>query len=378
QDNNGISSRLESLLPFNFGRAATVNARGNSIRRQFTTMSWGRKQFSMADSLKNRPNNDGSVSNLDSSNRYLSWLFSADTNNDGKLEFPPDFTYEVDLDYSGNLNYTDWFGNARGTNIEDLNGNGSRDNTINDKIAGTGLDPFRRPLRQLLTVERGNTTTPRQQMKLNINEVLVYDDTGTGQTVTTRPLTPHPGEDVNDNGALDAGEDLNGNGVLDSLASTTINTGWYSYNLPSYPPTTTEQQEFWARYDRQLMARDIYVLLYTLGGSKDNLDYRADNSGNALYTDAQMHEMAQFAVNVVDALDPDDVITRFEYDKNLHDGWGLGDNPYQTDDEVTLAANLSITDQSSQRGVVYGVEAQKLTLSEFLAIKATKVEDSSS
>ena len=365
QDNTGVSSRLSSLLPFNFGRAATVNNRANSIRKTFTTMSWGRKQFSMADSLKNRPNNDGSVSNLDTSNRYLSWLFSADTNNDGKLEFPPDFTNEVDLDYSGNLNYTDLLGNTRGTNIEDLNGSGSR-NT--NKIAGTALDPFRAPLRILLTVERGNTTRPRQQMKLNINEVLVYDDTGTGQTVTTRPLTPHPGEDVNDNGVLDSGEDLNGNGVIDSLPSTTINTGWHAQNLPSYPPTTPEQQEFWARYDRQLMARDIYVLLYTLGGSKDNLDYRADNSGNALYTDAQMKEMAQFAVNVVDALDPDDVITRFEYDKNLHDGWGLADNPYHTSDDS----------QPGQRGVVYGVEAQKLTLSEFLAIKATKVEDASS
>jgi len=377
QDNNGISSRLSSLLPFNFGRSATVNARGNSIRKQFTTMSWGRKQFSMADSLKSRENANGSVSNLDTSNRYLSWLFSADTNNDGKLEFPPDFKYEADLDFSGNLNYTDWFGNTRGTNIEDLNGSGARDNTINDKIAGTALDPFRRPLRQLLTVERGNTTIARQQMKLNINEVLVYDDTGTGQTVTTRPLTPHPGEDVDDDGVLDPDEDLNGNGVIDSLASTTINTGWYAYNLPAYPPTNTEQQEFWARYDRQLMARDIYVLLYTLGGGKDNIDYRADNSANALYSNAQLKEMAQFAVNVVDALDPDDVITTFEYDKNLADGWGLGDNPYHTGDETTLATSLSISSQAGQRAVVYGVEAQKLTLSEFLAIKADKVEDSS-
>lgn len=375
QDNTGVNSRLENLLPFNFGRASTVNSRGNAIRKTFTTMSWGRKQFAMADSLKNRPNADGSISNLDTSNRYLSWLFSADTNNDGKLEFPPDFTNEVDLDFSGNLNYTDWFGNTRGTNIEDLNGSGSRDT---NKIAGTALDPFRRPLRQLLTVERGNTTTSRQQMKLNINQVLVFEDTGTGQTVTTRPLTPHPGEDVNDNGVLDPGEDLNGNNVLDNLTSTTINTSWYAYNLPAYPPTTTEQQEFWARYDRQSMARDIYVLLYTLGGSKDNLDYRADNSGNALYTDTQMKEMAQFAVNVVDALDPDDVITRFEYDKNLHDGWGLGDNPYRSDDETTLASSLGISSQAGQRGVVYGVEAQKLTLSEFLAIKAKKVEDSSS
>jgi len=35
----------------------------------------------------------------------------------------------------------------------------------------------------------------------------------------------------------------------------------------------------------------------------------------------RVREMAQFAVNLVDAMDHDNVITRFEYDRNLTDGW---------------------------------------------------------
>ncbi|WP_417380209.1 hypothetical protein [Gimesia sp.] len=311
QDDTGINSRLENLLPFNFGRASTVNARGNSIRKTFTTMSWGRKQFSLP-TIQN----------------FRTW----ETGNGN--EFPP-FT-----SYPANTN------------------------------------PFRPALKTLLTVKFGNTTSPQLQMKLSLNELLVFDQTGTGKTVTTRTLTPHPGEDVDDDGVLDPGEDLNGNGAIDSLTSTVINTSWngtgvnsstansVTYpNLPSYPPTTMEQQEFWARYDRQLKARDIYVLLYTLGGGNDALDYGGDNSANVRYSNTQMKEMAQFAVNLVDALDPDDVITRFEYDTNLGNGWDLDDNPYTTSD--------------SDRAEVFGVEAQKLTLSEFLAIKTTKVEDSS-
>lgn len=294
QDNTGVSSRLENLLPFNFGRASTVNTRSDSIRRKFTTMSWGRKHFGMSiiPGLRNWETNAG---------------------------FPP---------FSG---------------------------------LASNVDPFRPALRTLLTVNSGNTTTSQLQMKLNLNELLVFDQTGTGRTITTRPLTPHPGEDVNDNATLDFGEDLNGNGAIDSLVSTAINNSWDRNNLPAYPPTTSEQQEFWARYDRQLMARDLYVLLYTLGGGNDATNY----STNATpYTTAQLEEMAQFAVNVVDALDPDDVITRFEYDTNLSNGWGLDDNAY--------------VNEGGDRAEVFGVESQKLTLSEFLAIKAPEVLDSSS
>ena len=58
-----------------------------------------------------------------------------------------------------------------------------------------------------------------------------------------------------------------------------------------------------AHYERQLMARDLYTLLYTLCQGVDT-DYRSSTPP----TLAQVREMAQFAVNVVDALDTHDTI----------------------------------------------------------------------
>ena len=77
-----------------------------------------------------------------------------------------------------------------------------------------------------------------------------------------------------------------------------------------------------------------------------------------VYTDDQLQEMAQFAVNLVDALDPDSNITLFEYDKDLSDGWNLDDNAYDaTNDPIMLIHPLD-------RGLVYGVERQQLCLNE--------------
>ena len=132
-------------------------------------------------------------------------------------------------------------------------------------------------------------------------------------------------------------------------------------------------QEWLARYDRQRMARDIYTLLYLTGGGADTpnltpvdaLNYAdTPNQPNTttgirpLYTDDQLAEMAQFAVNLVDALDPDSNITVFEYDKDLSDGWNLDDNAYDsTHDPI-------ITTHPLDRGMVYGVERQQICLNE--------------
>ncbi len=291
---SGVTSRLSTLMPLNFG---TTGGSDFDRRKRFTTISWDRKQFS-------RPRSNTST---------------------GQRPFPP-------LTLVQNNVYREELLTLLGAELPN-----------NLQILGVP----RERVRQILN-------NPHQ-LKLNLNQLLVFENTGTGRTVSYRPLTPHPGEDLNDNGSLDSGEDLNGNGVLDSLPATRINTGWDSTTLPAYPPATVEQQEFWARYDRQRMARDIYTLLYTL----DDATY-----GVPTHTDDEKLEMAQFAVNMVDALDPDDVLTRFEYDNDLDidaDGdmlgnWDLDDNPY-TDDG------------NGDRKVVWGVEAQQLTLSEFLLVE---------
>lgn len=269
---SGVTSRLGSLMPLNFG---TTGGSDYERRKRFTTINWDRKQFSRPQSVN-----------------------GASTN-----QFPPTFS----------------------------------------------INAFRPELLALLGV--GTVNNP-QQRRLNLNQLLVYENTGSGRTVSYRPLTPHPGEDLNDNGSLDAGEDLNGNTVLDSLPATVINTGWSSSSLPAYPPTTYEQQEFWARYDRQRMARDIYTLLYSLNSPSA--------TSVSSYTSDDILQMAQFAVNLVDSLDPDSVMTRFEFDTNLGDGWGMDDNPY---------TNTSAEQATGQRKVVWGVEAVELTLSEFTLVQ---------
>ncbi len=242
------------------------------------------------------------------------WEFNADSNNDGHLEFPPAFVSPL--------------GNAAN-------------------------EPFRQALRQLLFMEQNplNTSSTLTQLRLNLNRLLAgYDTTTSGTPITApvyRELTAHPAPTV-------------------TIPNTPLTSPSWNANSPSGSPSPNDQ-EYWARYDRQLMARDIYVLLYTLGGGMDTTPYTTTNAANQLYTNAQLKEMAQFAVNVVDELDRDDVITKFEYDKNLGDGWSLDDNAYNAigDPETT----------NVDRAVVYGVEAQTLTLSELLGIISRRVDD---
>lgn len=214
-------------------------------------------------------------------------------------------------------------------------------------------DPFRPPVRKLLELTVGNQAPNNHfQFRLSLNHLTTTDPLG---NIIQRPLTPH---DPN-------------------LTATPVGFG-------------SGTQEDLARRDRQQMARDIYVMLYTLGGGLDvpsqsgftgpigAAGYTGDNSGRNLYNDRQLREMAQFAVNVVDALDPDHVMTKFEYDKNLGNGWNLDDNPYDNDGFTPYGSstpnyNADYPEDSDERGVVYGVEAQELTFSEAMVIRSDKV-----
>lgn len=282
-------------------------------------------------------------------------------------------------------------------------------------------DPFRPQVRRILTVEAGERQGLVGQLPLSINHLLDVDRSPQTPTEGTkeflyfmqrsglkfRSFTEHPSAHVDADG---------------SAASDMVSADLPRYEpaanptdrLPTYPPQSIAQREFWARRDRQQMARDVYVLLYTLGGARKSTannisDYRRANDPNLaedaapitpndpsdplyfstaqpLYTHRQLRRMAQFAVNVVDALDTDNIVTKFEYDKNLGPnpagstgGWELDDNPYTSSDDVntTVGAdateNLLYPEDTDGRGVVYGVEAQQLALSEVLAIRSEAI-----
>lgn len=333
-----VVSRLKQLMPFNFDDST----RADAIRQRFTVVSNDRNNFNFAQIVGQRV-----------------WEVNADVNNNTFKEFPPVFSTTT----AGTLNYN---------------------------------EPFRPELRKLLEMETGSSLRTRLQFRLNLNQFLTSvhndnykttsDTTGTSKyyptpsniaaqypnvTLYYRPVTPHP---TTTTSTSFLAKELPCNGA--SAATPPPPPG---NALPSGSPwTVLQQQEYWARRDRQQMARDIYVLLYTLGsGSDATTASPVTNSSSAVYSATQLKEMAQFAVNLVDALDRDSAITIFEYDMDLSNGWNLDDNPYNTlgISPIPTAANPASTLVSAgdtnpaERNVVVGVEAQQATINEVMAFR---------
>ncbi len=279
----GIMSRVRTLAAANFEHANNAE----EIRRRFSTDSWDRLEFNYA--------------------------------------VPPGRSWELggpNPEWGGDGSFPPW-------------------------ISGATVQPFRAEIRDLFRTEFDanhplgiSRVSPRH--RLNLNGILSDDRAHGGEAAFVdgspryRNLVPHP--------APEPRAPLTGNSSL------LDNPNFHAPLItPSISSITGDQcaQEWWARYDRQRLARDLYCLLWVLGNGNDN-----GTPPDAV----QAREMAQFAVNVVDALDRDNVITRFEYDPHLEDGWDT--NP----------ANLQ---------VVYGIEEQQLVFSEWLLIEtASEDEDS--
>ncbi len=309
---SGEFSRLRDLAPLNFRDSPTPTGAINghngaeANRKMFTTDSWDRNEFALYP-------------------RARPWEFNV-WDGESIARFPPEF--------GGAMRVPAY----QTTSPE---------------------DPLRPVVRQLLATSIGNLDSPpnfkdgrsRPQFPLNINKLLTGID-ARGNPIY-RDLVPHPTFGPTDNITLPAA-------------------------APDFSTIGTDpaNAEWWARHDRQTLARDIFTLLWVVSGGKDGTDYtdptqlfadlppemaagREDDHYEVLSGNAQtqieardrIREMAQFAVNVVDALDRDNVITEFRYDENLADGWDISTD-FQT---------------------VYGVEAAQLTLSEVLAIRTPPV-----
>ncbi|MCA9091323.1 MAG: hypothetical protein KDA90_22130, partial [Planctomycetaceae bacterium] len=202
----------------------------------------------------------------------------------------------------------------------------------------SSTDPYRAELRQILA----------QRADTDPSVLMPFDET---RTNPSRPRTL-------------VQRRLDINRYLAGLTS----TGQPNFRRPQVHPAPLASavpaaaDELTARRERQRMARDIYVLLYTLGGGNDSINYATTSNADPgmgdrpLYTDTQLERMAQFAVNMVDSTDEDVVITRFEYDKDLSDGWNYDDDPFTADGVA------------GDRGVVEGVELPQLTINESLFV----------
>ncbi|WP_437191674.1 hypothetical protein [Planctomicrobium sp. SH527] len=216
---------------------------------------------------------------------------------------------------------------------------------------GAANEPFRPEIRVLMRTEfdvvtefGANRVSPRHRLQLN--KILSNDSAVGGQSAFVdgsprfRNLMPHP---TSFTGSFSGS-------VLDTQPIPHGNvTPAVSFAAAASNPYA---QEWWARYDRQRLARDIYCLLWLTGSGNDG----GNLSTASRVTPERAREMAQFAVNIVDAVDRDSNITEFYYDSDLSNGWD------------TNVANLS---------VVYGVEHQQLAFNEVLFIRsqANKMDD---
>jgi len=214
----------------------------------------------------------------------------------------------------------------------------------------SGPDPFRPEIRDLLrnryTIDLDHperaygSSRTQARHRLNLNGILSNDINVGGEgafqngSPLYRNLKPHP---------------------TATFAATSLLENANFHNpttIPDFNDSDPESQEWWARYDRQRLARDIYCLLWVLGKPEGTL------TEEQLQTMAR--ETAQFAVNMVDALDPDNVITRFEYDPMIYREDSGNPDRY--------------IGRWNPTEVVYGIEQQQLVFSEWLLIQ-TQHED---
>lgn len=243
--------------------------------------------------------------------------------------------------------------------------------------SSTAYQSLRSEVQELFAREHDPiTSTSKLAMarKLSPNHLCVWEGAANASNLLLRPLTPHP----------------DGNGAFGQLGNEPVNSTNLSLSvtIASKPININDavDQEWFARRDRQQLCRDIYQVMYLYCGGDDTKDYSTANP-YTLDSDADgipdaLKAMAQFAVNLVDRMDPDFIATKFEFDINLSNGWNLDDDPF-TDSTTTATPGYTGVETpnartgvpNQERGVVYGVEQQQLALNEAQVVIARQVKD---
>ncbi|MGI9429917.1 MAG: hypothetical protein ACR2NM_14745, partial [Bythopirellula sp.] len=118
-------------------------------------------------------------------------------------------------------------------------------------------------------------------------------------------------------------------------------------------------------YRRQMLARDLYVVAQTLA---DPLPVPTGGVTDPGYIEKRANrakQLAQWAINVVDFRDPDNIMTAFEYDIDPFDGWSA-DGSMETLTDVYGTDN-QVGGVQDPGGVVWGAESPELIMTETLA-----------
>jgi hypothetical protein len=137
-----------------------------------------------------------------------------------------------------------------------------------------------------------------------------------------------------------------------------------------------------AMMQRQLLARHLYTLALTLTAPTN---FGATTPPSAA-DQALCRRLAQWAINIVDFRDADNIMTHFEYDLNPFDGWNVNGDPNQPidGDLRTFDDHLGGDGQSSPTRpntlvddtYVWGAERPELVMTETISWHDRRTQDS--
>lgn len=222
-------------------------------------------------------------------------------------------------------------------------------------------------------------------LRLDINRPL-----GNGRDDNNNGVVDEPGEwDANSNGTLDAGE---GEMVWDPNMST--GTAADNFKTAVFTPLdvndngNTDAAD--ALQQRQLLARHLYVLALTTTAPADYDPGGANATAAQKDHQALARRLAQWAVNIVDFRDADNIMTSFEYDLNPFDGWNVNgdatkpiDGDFRTAEDHDPDGSLNVNAQGIPQGadsgdetIVWGLERPELVMTETLAWHDRRTDDS--
>ncbi|MBX3432769.1 MAG: hypothetical protein KF847_05580 [Pirellulales bacterium] len=251
-----------------------------------------------------------------------------------------------------------------------------------------------------LTDANGATEAQRIAVRTVLRRIVAPELMAGGKINLNRPLGN--GLDDNGNGVVDEpGEDVglpyfdnNGDGRIDgadSIDQAFRSTVWparAANSVPAYDGAADgmmigyQGAQFAGAYDvspndgvsltpadpRTLLARHLFVLALNTA-APDDYDPRTKAKDAAL-----ARQIAQWAINVVDFRDADNIMTAFEYDANPFDGWKVDDNP-GTIDYVAGAPDNAGAAGDTVGGLVWGAERPELIISEQMAWHDRRTED---
>ncbi|WP_428304900.1 hypothetical protein [Lacipirellula sp.] len=243
--------------------------------------------------------------------------------------------------------------------------------------------------------------------RLNINRPFGNgrDDT-VPRDINNPYLTPgygvvdEPGEyvDANINGRVDLGEETQMwavGGVRPAAADTFSSATFPLFATEILPDSAQPNGQVGVVDHRHLMARHLYTLAMMLTAEPD-FGTRVPTVQDQEFA----RQLAQWAVNVVDFRDPDNIMTPFEYDVNPFDGWhvdgfvgaapgpdgilGTADDVASLDGDGVRASQLELPPNMpggtsilgpEYRGLVWGVERPEVVMSETLAWHDRRTDD---